>query len=79
MNQIITERPETMSFSKYKKLRREQTKRERSRKKHGVLVYVASRIYEDPLTGLPMKRTFPPAIKTYDKYGNVKYVPMKRT
>lgn len=65
-----------MSFSKYKKLRREQTLRERRRKKHGVLVYVSTQFYTDEVTGLEMKRTFPPAVRTEDKYGNVKYVPM---
>lgn len=78
MDTIITKRPEGMSFTAYVKARSEQTKRERRRKKHGVLVYVASQMYEEPLTGLPMKRTFMPAVKTYDKHGNVKYVPMKR-
>lgn len=78
MNQIITARPENMSFDKYKKLRREQTIRERRRRKHGILAYVSSEIYDDPITGLKMKRTSLPAIRTEDKYGNVKYVPMRK-
>lgn len=78
MDTIITKRPEGMSFTAYVNVRSEQTKRERSRKKHGVLVYVASQLYKEPFTGVQMKRTFMPAIKTYDRHGNVKYVPMKR-
>lgn len=97
MDTIITKRPENMSFEDYVKARSEQTKRERSRKKHGVLVYVASQIVYEPILikdeisptieadertdkveTAPMKRTFQPAIKTYDEHGNVKYVPMRR-
>lgn len=43
MNTIITERPENMSFSEYRRLRREQTLRERKRKKRGDLVYLTWR------------------------------------
>lgn len=78
MEQIITARPETMSFDKYKTLRRKQTLRERRRRKRGDLVYIASQIIEDPITKTKHKRTYMPAIKTFDKYGNVKYVPMKK-
>lgn len=97
MDTVITKRPEGMSFTAYVKARSEQTKRERRRKKHGVLVYVASQIVYEPILikdeispmieadertdkveTAQMKRTFMPAIKTYDKHGNVKYIPMKR-
>lgn len=72
MDQIITARPEAMSFGKYKELRRKQMLRERRRRKSGILVYVASQIVEGS------RQTFMPAVKTFDKYGNVKYVPMKK-
>ena len=78
MDQIITARPETMSFDEYKELRREQTLRERRGSKRGNLVYIASQIIEDPITMTKYKRTYMPAVKTFDKYGNVKYVPMKK-
>lgn len=78
MEQIITARPEAMSFGKYKKLRREQMLRERRGSKRGDLVYIASQIIEDSITKTKYKRTYMPAVKTFDKYGNVKYVPMKK-
>lgn len=78
MNTIITERPENMSFSEYRRLRREQTLRERRRKKRGDLVYLASQIITDPLTGIKRKQTYPPAVKAFDRHGNVRYVAMER-
>lgn len=78
MNKIITARPETMSFDKYKELRRKQTIRERRRRNRGDLVYIASQIIEDPITKTKDKRTYMPAVKTFDKYGNVEYVQMKK-
>lgn len=67
MNTIITERPENMSFSEYRRLRREQTLRERRRKKLGDLV-----------TKTMSRRTYMPAVKTFDRHGNVRYVAMER-
>jgi len=78
MNAIITERPENMSFSEYRRLRREQMLRERRRKKLGDLVYLASQIVEDPVTKTLSKRTYMPAVKTFDRHGNVRYVAMER-
>jgi len=78
MNTIITERPENMSFSEYRRLRREQTLRERRRKKRGDLVYLASQIVEDPVTKTLSKRTYMPAVKAFDRHGNVRYVAMER-
>lgn len=78
MNTIITERPENMSFSEYRRLRREQTLRERRRKKLGDLVYLASQIVEDPVTKTMSRRTYMPAVKTFDSHGNVRYVAMER-
>lgn len=75
---MITERPENMSFSEYRRLRREQTLRERRRKKRGDLVYLASQIVEDPVTKTLSKRTYMPAVKTFDRHGNVRYVAMER-
>ena len=72
MNAIITERPENM------RLRREQTLRERRRKKLGDLVYLASQIVEDPVTKTMSRRTYMPAVKTFDRHGNVRYVAMER-
>ena len=76
MNDIITKRPENMSFEKYQELRKEQKRRER-KNRYGILVYLASVIYKDEMTNKAMRRTFPPAVKSYDMYGNVKYVAMK--
>jgi len=76
MNDIITKRPENMDFRKYQELRREQKLRER-RNRYGILVYVASVIYEDETTKKTMHRKFPPAVKSYDRNGNVRYVPTK--
>ena len=77
MNDIITKRPENMSFEEYKELRKEQKFKER-KNRTGALVYRASVIYKDEMTNKAMRRTFPPAVKSYDMYGNVKYVAMKK-
>lgn len=78
--QIITKRPEGMSYKEYRQRRKEFTNWQRKRRKHGVLVYLASQIIteETPFGKVERRRTYMPAVVShYDENGAV-YKPMKR-
>lgn len=82
---IITKRPENMSFKEYRRKRKEFTNWQRKIRKHGILVYLASQITETEFgDGKDKKkvkqyRTFMPAIVShYDKAKQAVYKPMEK-
>ena len=84
MEEIITARPEGMSFEQYKVKRKQQVDRDRARRRHGKLVYLSGEFIKAlPGSGMPdKKRTGMPALKQVhtDRKGNVsvQYVAMQR-
>lgn len=80
MKNIITKRPENMSYEKYREVRKQQTNQLRARLKHGILVYLSSQIIteETPLGKVKRKVTYQPAIKHFDRNGKVIYKSMPK-
>ena len=76
MIEIITARPQNMDYETYKVKRRESQRNIKGRLKRGALAYLSSQIIT--VNGISYKRTYPPAIKHYDRNGNVIYKPMKK-
>ena len=75
---IITARPVGMHYDTYRRERKANQKQIKRRLKHGTLAYLAVQIIADPITKIERVRTYPPAIKHFDRNGNVIYKPMKK-
>lgn len=71
---IITKRPESMSYKEYRQHLKDQRNWIRRR---GEMAYLAVIHFKDAI-GREMRRTYPPAVRRNDKYGNVVYKPMKK-
>ena len=78
MIEIITARPVGMDYETYRIKRKNSQRQIKSRIKHGELVYISSQIIVDPITKTKIIETYPPAIKHFDRNGNVIYKPMEK-
>lgn len=78
MTEILTARPVGMDYATYRTERKNQQRQIKRRLKHGVLAYLAVQVITDPITKIRSVRTYPPAIKHFDRNGNVIYKPMEK-
>lgn len=78
MKDIIAKRPKGMSYEKYRKERKAQQRALKKRVKHGRLVYLSVQYVKVRDSDDMVRHTYPPAIRTTNRRGEIVYKPMER-